>query len=135
MVTLTPRERRSAGQRVADDLRRKILQAEDGLLPGVLLPPESRMAMQYGVSRPTMRQALAILRDEELVVTVVGQGSKVIRPPMPEPDVTELAAVNDEVARFLRLAPGTLVIRRRQIFYEDGQPVRLVLNYSREPVA
>lgn len=135
MVTLTPRERRSAGQRIADDLRLKILRAEDGLLPGVLLPPESRMAEAYGVSRPTVRQALALLREDDLIMTIVGQGSVIARPVAPDPDVTEVAGAPEDVARFLELAPGAPVSRRRQIFYHDSRPVQLILTYSREQVA
>jgi len=135
MVTLTPRERRTAGQRIADDLRYKILRGQDGLLPGVLLPSESRMAEQYQVSRPTIRQALAQLREEGLLVTVTGQGSKVAQRPPVDPDVTDLDEAPTEVACLLELPPGTEVVRRRQIFYDAGQPVRLVLTYSREQAA
>jgi DNA-binding GntR family transcriptional regulator len=135
MVTLTPRERRSAGERIANDLRHKILQAENGLLPGVLLPPENRMAEQYSVSRPTLRQALAILRQEGLIATVSGQGSVICQRPAPDPDVTETVPADAEMAQCLALSPGTAVTRRRQIFYADDRPVRLVLTFTREQVA
>lgn len=131
MVTLTPRERRSAGQRIADDLRHKILQAENGLLPGVLLPPENRMAKQYNVSRPTLREALAILREEGLIATVTGQGSVVRQRPAPDPDVTEAVMPPTEVAALLETAPGELVTRRRQLFYQGDLLVEVVLRYGR----
>ncbi len=135
MVTLTPRERRSAHQRIADDLRQKILQAEDGLLPGVLLPPENRLAQQYGVSRPTIRQGLALLREDGLIETITGQGSKIARRTPPDPDITERVEATREIAGLLHLMPGALVTRRRQILYRDGQPQGVVMTYSREQVA
>jgi GntR family transcriptional regulator len=135
MVTLTPREGRSARHRIADELRQKILLVEDGLTPGVLLPSENRLAEQYGVSRPTLREALSILRGEGLLETTVGQGTKVTRRPPPEPDITEQAGAPLEVAGLLGLVPGAPVTRRRQILYRDDQPVKLVLTYTREQVA
>lgn len=129
MVTLTPRERRLAKHRIADSLRDKIQQAENGLLPGVLLPPESQLAEQYEVSRPTIREALAILRDEGLIVTTAGQGSKVAHRPAPAADVTEQIPAPDEVAWLLQIRRGQPVIQRRQLFRRDGRPEQLVLTY------
>ncbi|MFJ8738012.1 GntR family transcriptional regulator [Embleya sp. NPDC127516] len=43
--------------------------------PGALLPSESALSERYGVSRPTVRQALAALRTEGLVIVRRGKGS------------------------------------------------------------
>ncbi|MFJ9445210.1 FadR/GntR family transcriptional regulator [Kitasatospora sp. NPDC101235] len=65
----------SSGQRVrvpktaelvADALRRAIIQGE--LSPGDALPPESAMMEQFGVSRPTLREAIRVLESESLIV-------------------------------------------------------------------
>lgn len=43
--------------------------------PGERLPSEHALAAQYAVSRPTVRQALAILRAQHLIETIDGVGS------------------------------------------------------------
>jgi len=45
------------------------------LKPRALLPSESHLQQQYGVSRGTVRTAVGILRDEGLVVTIGGRGT------------------------------------------------------------
>ncbi|MEU0559885.1 GntR family transcriptional regulator [Dactylosporangium sp. NPDC006015] len=57
-------------QRIAADLRKQIASGE--LAAGALLPSESALVMQYGVSRGTARQALAVLQD--VTVSVQGKG-------------------------------------------------------------
>ncbi|HUZ26178.1 MAG TPA: winged helix-turn-helix domain-containing protein [Streptosporangiaceae bacterium] len=47
------------------------------LAPGRLLPSESTLMGEHGVSRDTVRKAVGLLRDEGLVVTVQGKGSYV----------------------------------------------------------
>ncbi|WP_052851970.1 GntR family transcriptional regulator [Streptomyces avicenniae] len=60
-------------QRIADDLRQQIA---DGLLsPGDRLPSEQRLATQYGVGLPTVRQAIALLEGEGLVDKRHGRGT------------------------------------------------------------
>jgi DNA-binding FadR family transcriptional regulator len=71
MVDMFPLERPSSmrvpkvAELVADDLRRKIIR---GQLPvGDTLPSEPALLEVYGVSRPTLREALRILESEGLV--------------------------------------------------------------------
>jgi DNA-binding FadR family transcriptional regulator len=71
MVDMWPLERPSSmrvpkvAELVADDLRRKIIR---GQLPvGDTLPSEPALLEVYGVSRPTLREALRILESEGLV--------------------------------------------------------------------
>jgi DNA-binding GntR family transcriptional regulator len=62
-------------RQVADDLRRKI---ENGdLAPGAELRPEARLADEYDVGREVIRDALAMLRSDGLIVTVRGKPSRV----------------------------------------------------------
>jgi len=63
---------------VRDALRAQIL--EGTLQPGERLPSESALIARYGVSRITVRQALAELQSCGLVQTVNGKGSFVTRP-------------------------------------------------------
>jgi DNA-binding GntR family transcriptional regulator len=45
------------------------------LQPRASLPSESYLQQEQGVSRGTVRMAVAILRDEGLVVTIGGRGT------------------------------------------------------------
>lgn len=65
---------------VAEELRRRI---EAGAIPaGALLPPESALVQEFGISRGTAREAIAALRAEGLVVTEHGRGTYA-RPKLP----------------------------------------------------
>lgn len=70
---------------IANDLRQRI--RSDALLPGELLPSEPSLARQYGVNITTVRQAIAQLRVEGLVVTATGRGTTV-RPKIPVATLT-----------------------------------------------
>ena len=60
---------------VANILRSRI---ESGrLLPDRPVPSESQLQQEFGVARGTARKAIAVLREEGLVVTVMGRGSYV----------------------------------------------------------
>jgi GntR family transcriptional regulator len=60
---------------LADILRDMIKSGE--LQPRALLPSESYLQQQHGVSRGTVRMAVGILRNEGLVVTIRGRGTYV----------------------------------------------------------
>jgi len=64
----------------ADFLRKQIESGE--LAPGALLPSESALIQRYGISRPMARKAVAILRNEGLVTTEQGIGTKVREQPI-----------------------------------------------------
>jgi DNA-binding FadR family transcriptional regulator len=65
---------------MAADIRRRILVKE--LAPGHALPPEAEMMAQYGVSRPSLREALRLLESERLIVVRRGKGGgAIIRAP------------------------------------------------------
>jgi GntR family transcriptional regulator len=71
---------------VATELRRRILA---GAIPaGSLLPSETALIAEFGVSRGTVREAMALLRAEGLTVTEHGRGTYA-RPALP---VRRLAA-------------------------------------------
>jgi GntR family transcriptional regulator len=58
---------------LADILRAMIKSGE--LPPRSLLPSESYLQQEQEVSRGTVRMAIGILRDEDLVVTIGGRGT------------------------------------------------------------
>jgi DNA-binding FadR family transcriptional regulator len=65
---------------IATHLRRQIVRRE--LLPGETLPPEIQLMKQFGVSRPTLREAFRILEAETLISVRRGSrgGAQVMAP-------------------------------------------------------
>jgi GntR family transcriptional repressor for pyruvate dehydrogenase complex len=65
---------------IAAQLRRQIVRG--AVKPGEKLPPETRLMEQFGVSRPTIREAFRILETEGLIVVRPGSrgGAQVVAP-------------------------------------------------------
>ncbi|HPU52346.1 MAG TPA: GntR family transcriptional regulator [Burkholderiaceae bacterium] len=123
-------------------LRRSIL--EGTLAPGDRLPSESALIDQHGVSRITVRQALADLQSAGLIATVNGKGSFVTRPDHPttlgplvgiletmrkrgyrahaELVSHRVVAATREVAQALDIEPGSPVGALTVLRYLDDQP-------------
>src|SRR5512146_1879940 len=68
------------GELIASHLRRQIVRGE--LRPGETLPAEGLLMEQYGVSRPTLREAFRILEAENLISVRRGSrgGARVVAP-------------------------------------------------------
>ena len=62
-------------RQIADALREKINAGE--LKPGDALPTESSLQEAFGVSRVTVRQALKLLTEEQIIESIQGSGSYV----------------------------------------------------------
>jgi DNA-binding transcriptional regulator YhcF (GntR family) len=75
---IDPDSDRAVYRQIADDLRELITTEHIG--PGRLLPSSRRLEQEYGVSRETIRGALNVLRQEGLVVTESGYGTRVREP-------------------------------------------------------
>ncbi|WP_045740714.1 winged helix-turn-helix domain-containing protein [Actinoplanes rectilineatus] len=69
---LDPDDSRPASKRIAGVLRTAIRAGRFG--PGDRLPPQLELAERYGVARETVKSALRILRDEQLIVSRQGSG-------------------------------------------------------------
>jgi DNA-binding FadR family transcriptional regulator len=69
-----------ASELVAASLRRQIITGE--LQPGELLPNEAVLMQQFGVSRPTLREAFRILESEAIITVLRGArgGGRVLEP-------------------------------------------------------
>ena len=65
---------------IAADLRRRIVSGE--LAPGRMLPSETILMAEFGVSRPTLREAFRILEAESIITVVRGPrgGARVLEP-------------------------------------------------------
>jgi GntR family transcriptional regulator len=66
-------------RQLAGILRDQIASGE--LAPGERLPTILELGAEYGVATPTVRKALAVLKDEGLVVGVGGYGTFVAEAP------------------------------------------------------
>lgn len=143
-----------AYQQVAADLRQKIDSGE--LAPGAQLPSERAMMASYGVSRPTIREAVGLLRSQGVVAAEHGRGVFV----RPARAITRLAgsrlsrsarigdagafladaeqpSIRTEVrfepadagtAQLLGIDEGDDVCVRDRVMLADGEPVQLAVS-------
>lgn len=136
-------------RQIADDLRRQILDGR--LAPGDKLPSERELVERHRAAQATVRQALAVLRVEGLVVAQQGKGVFVrTHQPRIELDATaEIIAAGDGQGGLVRLldacytVPGEDIAalmqltdpaeeawtRRFLISTVDDEPIELVTSY------
>ncbi|MFJ6152185.1 GntR family transcriptional regulator [Micromonospora profundi] len=122
----TPRYGQPRYRFIASELRERI---EGGTIPpGSLLPTESALTAEYRASRGTIRQAIAALRDEGLVVTEHGRGTYV-RACLHEgrsPSNTEVesrqrvVAASAEIARLFGVDVNTPLLEDEEIARRSG---------------
>ncbi len=128
-----------------DDIAAQI--ASGSLRSGGRLPPERQLCVEWGVSRTTVRRAMAALEADGLVQAVQGRGTFATSPRLAEPpnallSFTQLAAERgasagarvlraevrtatlDEAERF-RISPGGEVFELERLRTMDGLPVAL----------
>lgn len=134
-----------AYQRIADDLRRQII--EGALAPGDRVPSRPRLCERYGVSDRVAIQAVRLLVSEGHLEARSGSGTYVRRRPEPKrlsryrkggPEETarvssETATADEGVAERLGVDAGAPVMRSRYTFLADERPV--ILSVSWEPLA
>jgi GntR family transcriptional repressor for pyruvate dehydrogenase complex len=79
-VEVTSLREPKMANKVASVLRKMIVRGE--VAEGDMLPPESELMEQFGVSRPTLREALRVLESEDLLKILRGVrgGAQVTRP-------------------------------------------------------
>lgn len=145
-----------AYRQVADDLRAKIGSGE--LAPGAKLPSERELVDTYDVSRPTIRDAIGLLRSEGVVIAEHGRGvyvrqavsmvrlsrlSRAAREANRSAFLGDAAAVGftptvavkiyfepagERVAELLGIEPGAEVCVRDRIMSADGVAVQLAVS-------
>ncbi|MGI8331496.1 GntR family transcriptional regulator [Actinomadura scrupuli] len=123
----------------------------DGDLPaGSRLENEVALADRYGLSRPTVRQAIQHLVDKGLLVRKRGVGTQVVQPQVrrsieltslyddleaagrePRTQVLEFGLVpaGDDAGKALGLTPATQVVRLRRLRLTGSEPLALMTNY------
>src|SRR5215218_66514 len=109
-----PAERRSVSEQVADAIR-VYMQAE-GLGPGDRLGREEDLARQFGVSRPTLREALRLLSSSHLVRASKGPGGGIFVAATPEEGIGR--TVSASVASMLEAQSITMdeLLETRMLF-------------------
>jgi len=103
-------------RQLADLLRNRITSGD--LAPGSPLPSELRLAQEYGLSRTSVRQAMALLRSEGLVIVEPPRGT-FVRTVEPTETVT-LRKGDTASARMPTPA------ERRELEIGEGTPVLVV---------
>jgi DNA-binding GntR family transcriptional regulator len=123
----------------------------DGSLPtGSKLENEVLLAQRYGLSRPTVRQAVQALVDKGLLVRKRGVGTQVLQPHVRrsveltslyddlsrggEAPTTKVLSVDRipapaDVAAELDLEPGDEIVALRRLRFTRGEPLALMTNY------
>jgi len=105
MTSLDPDDPRPPFLQLAGSLRASIQSGEYG--PGAALPTYQELADTWGVALNTVKSAVALLRDEGLVVTRHGKGT-FVRTQTPDGEVPTRDGGGDE-----RLWQAIAEIRRR----------------------
>jgi DNA-binding GntR family transcriptional regulator len=125
-------------------------QIEHGVLPvGGRLENEVELADRLGVSRPTMRKAIAYLVERGMLVRRRGVGTQIVHPkvrrpveltslyddlaktaraPRTEVRSLEVGPASAEVAEALGLPPGRDVTSIERIRYADDEPLAIMHN-------
>lgn len=148
-MALDPLDPRPPFRQIADRLREKILSGQ--LAPGDRLPSERELVETYGTAHATVRNALALLRSEGLIVTHRGKGAFVrLRPLRLRLKTNHLFVTQAreqgrtaevqllgverlgppiEIAERLQLPPDERAVARRYLMLIDNQPMQLVTSY------
>lgn len=109
-------------------LRQRILANE--LAPGTKLPSEADLEVEFGVSRITVRQALATLHTSGLIEKINGRGSFVTRP-MDAPDLGPLTGFYEHMrARGYRTHGQTVSVRKIAATAPAAEALRILIGSS-----
>jgi GntR family transcriptional regulator len=140
--------------RIRDELRAQIIAGS--YPPHARLPSESELIAQYGVSRITVRHALAELEKEGVLFKIAGKGVFVSKPKVFQSlarlqgfaeamtqhgheifnDVVaiNMQAANAEVAQRLGLAEGDAVTELQRVRYLNRVPVSFDISYVQQHI-
>jgi DNA-binding GntR family transcriptional regulator len=122
-MTIDPASYEPVYRQLARILRDRIQSGE--LRPGQALPSEAALSQTFGVSRDAVRDALAALRSDGLVITTRGQGTSVREP------ATDLTVIRAGVGARVSARVAT-ADERLQLGLPEGTAV-LVLTRAGEP--
>ncbi len=128
-------------QQIADVIRARALAAA----PGMVLPSEAEMSLEFGASRVTVRRALELVREEGLIAARQGFGWFVATEPVRQSLHTlgtiesqvegvgklserkiEEFAFEDPPARVRKVLGVDKVLRVKRVNFADGEPFAVV---------
>ncbi|MEU1753891.1 GntR family transcriptional regulator [Micromonospora matsumotoense] len=120
---------------IADELRKRI--KSGAIVAGALLPAESVLTADFRVSRGTIRQAIAVLRDEGLVATEHGRGtyanpqrSEIVPHEGLEPEMRQRhVSADPELAAIFAVEVGASLIEQQRISRTDGAVRAVIRTY------
>lgn len=108
--------------------------AEGRLAPGDRLPPERRLAATLGVSRMTLRQALATLEQRGVVTRSIGRhGGTFVAAPKLERDVSVFAGLSEQLRR-QNVTAGARVVSAAEVPADETVAGALMLQPG-DPIA
>lgn len=136
----------------------KELVSTGALKPGDQIPSERELSEQFGISRPTVRQAINELVYQGLMYREKGKGTFVARPKIPYNFANRLVTFYDDMeqkgyrvrtqviskdvrpvrglpARFLDIEEGTDVIVMERVRFVEDEPALRVTNYIPHSIA
>src|SRR5947199_10566309 len=105
---MATRARSSLRHRIAEELREQLRGGE--YLAGAQLPSEPELARRLGVSRSSLRAALALLEAEGVLRSVHGSGTFVTDRPLLRNDLSRNFGVSEMIAA-TGVKPGTIEAR------------------------
>jgi GntR family transcriptional regulator, transcriptional repressor for pyruvate dehydrogenase complex len=114
MTMQTKLRRETLAEQIAQSLAR--FMEEQQLAPGEMLPSESKLAADFGVSRPIIREALKSLAAQGIIVVANGKGA-MVRPLDSDP----LLSYFHHAIRVRREASMELLELRRGIELQNAQ--------------
>lgn len=132
--------------KIFEEIRNQINSAE--LKPGDTIPPETALCKQYGTSRATVRNGLALLFNEGYIYSIPGKGNFVKAPQhnkytvyydemnnsFSSVDDTKLLEVNiispdEPLANKLQISKFKNVIIIRRVFFSEGESIAYDIKY------
>jgi len=99
-------------EKIAEDIRKKV--NEGYYVTAQKLPSEYDLADEYDISRLTVRKAINLLINQNVLIKLSGKGTYVIKPHEQKKGSSELIGFS-EAARFYGDSPSTKVISVEQI--------------------
>lgn len=102
------------------------------LAVGEQLPSEREYCEQFGISRTTVRRAMADLLNEGFICTMVGKGTFVASPPIKE-EIQPLSSFTEDMLRRGR-SPSSLILKAEIQNADDEQAARLKIPRGAEVV-
>jgi GntR family transcriptional repressor for pyruvate dehydrogenase complex len=131
---MKPVDSRRLYQQVADQIRTVI--EESRFTPGTRLPPERELALQLGVSRPSLREALIALEIEGRVEIRMGSGVYICAaPPAGTSEPVALGESPTELMQVRSVLEGAVIMQAAaRVTRQNLERVRACLESMRQDI-